>query len=79
MEEKGTIDLATVTDVRMLDTPLLARASFSGASFSGGNKGFRFEIITPKRTFLVEAANPHSRTQWVEAIRKVVATNGAEK
>lgn len=52
--------LSLVSEVRAFDPPA------SRSPFASNKSSFRFDIVTPKRTYYIEAANPPSRSSWIE-------------
>jgi len=54
-EKKGDIDLSQATSVTL-----------AGDLKTPSRTGYRFQINTPVRVFIIEAATIVKRTQWIE-------------
>eukprot|EP00042_Codosiga_hollandica_P052250 m.660453 g.660453 ORF g.660453 m.660453 type:complete len:1781 (-) comp58452_c0_seq3:40-5382(-) len=62
-ELKGTIPLSDVDEICKTNTPSLGRA-FQGAFI---------EIVTPQRTYILQASSDDDRSSWINALNVVVA------
>jgi len=56
-DQKGSFELSSIKSVKQI---------------GGGSNGFRFEVQTTNRVFLLEASQLTSRMQWMDALNKVI-------